>query len=91
MHDHAVDPGRHDLGGADLRGVPDERVAVEHDEVRHLPRCEGAGVVAVVHPRRPAGVRRERGLEVEGLPGQELMRDTGRFLFFFAPEVEVVS
>ena len=23
-------------------------------------------------------------------PGQELMRETGRFLFFFPPEVEVV-
>ena len=28
---------------------------------------------------------------VDDDPGQELMRETGRFLFFFAPEVEVVA
>jgi hypothetical protein len=28
---------------------------------------------------------------VDDDPGQELMRETGRFLFFFAPEVEVVT
>jgi hypothetical protein len=27
---------------------------------------------------------------VEGLPGQELLRESGRFMFFFAPEVEVL-
>ena len=31
------------------------------------------------------------GVTVDGDPGQELMRDTGRFLFFFADEVEVVE
>jgi hypothetical protein len=31
------------------------------------------------------------GVTVDDDPGQELMRDTGRFLFFFAPEVEVVE
>jgi hypothetical protein len=31
------------------------------------------------------------GVTVDGDPGQELMRDTGRYLFFFAPEVEVVD
>lgn len=30
------------------------------------------------------------GVTVDGDPGQELMRDSGRYLFFFAPEVEVV-
>jgi hypothetical protein len=30
------------------------------------------------------------GVTIDGDPGQDLMRDTGRFLFFFAPEVEVV-
>ena len=30
------------------------------------------------------------GVTVDGDPGQELLRETGRFLFFFAPEVEVV-
>ena len=30
------------------------------------------------------------GVTIDGDPGQELMRDTGRYLFFFAPEVEVV-
>jgi hypothetical protein len=29
------------------------------------------------------------GVTVDDDPGQELMRDTGRFLFFFANEVEV--
>jgi hypothetical protein len=28
---------------------------------------------------------------VDDDPGQDLMRETGRFLFFFAPEVEVIS
>ena len=28
---------------------------------------------------------------VDDDPGQELMRETSRFLFFFAPEVEVVE
>ena len=31
------------------------------------------------------------GVTVDGDPGQELMRDTGRFLYFFAEEVEVVE
>jgi hypothetical protein len=30
------------------------------------------------------------GLTIDDDPGQELMRDSGRLLFFFAPEVEVV-
>jgi len=30
------------------------------------------------------------GVTVDGVPGQELMRETGRFLFFFPPEVEVL-
>ena len=28
---------------------------------------------------------------VDGDPGQDLMRETGRYLFFFAPEVEALS
>jgi hypothetical protein len=31
------------------------------------------------------------GVTIDDDPGQELMRDTGRYLFFFAPEVEVVD
>ena len=31
------------------------------------------------------------GVTVDDDPGQELMRETGRYLFFFAPEVEVVE
>jgi hypothetical protein len=31
------------------------------------------------------------GVTVDGDPGQELMRETGRLLFFFPPEVEVIS
>jgi hypothetical protein len=31
------------------------------------------------------------GVTVDGDPGQDLMRETGRFVFFFAPEVEVIS
>jgi hypothetical protein len=31
------------------------------------------------------------GVTIDGDPGQELMRETGRYLFFFAPEVEVVQ
>ncbi len=31
------------------------------------------------------------GVTVDGDPGQDLMRETGRYLFFFAPEVEVVQ
>ena len=31
------------------------------------------------------------GVTVDDDPGQELMRETGRLLFFFAPEVEVVE
>ena len=31
------------------------------------------------------------GLTVDGDPGQELMRDTGRYLYFFAGEVEVLD
>jgi inactivated superfamily I helicase len=31
------------------------------------------------------------GVTVDDDPGQDLMRETGRFLFFFAPEVEVVA
>ena len=30
-------------------------------------------------------------MTVDGDPGQELMRETSRFLFFFPPEVEVVE
>jgi hypothetical protein len=31
------------------------------------------------------------GLTIDDDPGQELMRETGRYLFFFAPEVEVIE
>jgi hypothetical protein len=31
------------------------------------------------------------GVTIDGDPGQELMRETGRFLFFFPPEVEVLE
>jgi hypothetical protein len=31
------------------------------------------------------------GVTIDGDPGQDLMRDTGRYLYFFAPEVEVVE
>jgi hypothetical protein len=31
------------------------------------------------------------GVTIDGDPGQELLRDSGRLLFFFAPEVEVLS
>ena len=34
--------------------------------------------------------RAHLGVTIDDDPGQELMRDTGRYLFFFAPEVEVV-
>jgi hypothetical protein len=30
------------------------------------------------------------GVTVDNDPGQALMRETGRFLFFFTPEVEVL-
>jgi hypothetical protein len=31
------------------------------------------------------------GVTIDGDPGQDLMRETGRYLFFFAPEVEVLA
>jgi hypothetical protein len=31
------------------------------------------------------------GVTIDDDPGQDLMRDTGRYLFFFAPEVEVIE
>jgi hypothetical protein len=31
------------------------------------------------------------GLTIDDDPGQDLMRETGRFLYFFAPEVEVID
>ena len=31
------------------------------------------------------------GVTIDDDPGQELMHETGRFLFFFTPEVEVVA
>jgi hypothetical protein len=31
------------------------------------------------------------GVTVDGEPGQDLLRETNRFLFFFPPEVEVIS
>ena len=30
-------------------------------------------------------------MTIDDDPGQELMRDTGRYLFFFAAEVEVIE
>jgi hypothetical protein len=35
--------------------------------------------------------RTHLGLTIDGDPGQELMRDTGRYRYFFAPEVEVIE
>ncbi|HEY5430580.1 MAG TPA: hypothetical protein VIK04_15795, partial [Solirubrobacteraceae bacterium] len=35
--------------------------------------------------------RTHLGLTIDGDPGQELMRDAGRFRYFFAPEVEVIE
>jgi hypothetical protein len=31
------------------------------------------------------------GVTIDGDPGQELLRETGRYLYFFAPEVEVIE
>ena len=31
------------------------------------------------------------GVTIDDDPGQELLRETGRYLYFFAPEVEVVE
>ena len=31
------------------------------------------------------------GVTIDDDPGQELMRESGRYLFFFAPEVEVID
>jgi hypothetical protein len=31
------------------------------------------------------------GVTIDGDPGQDLMRETGRLLYFFAPEVEVIE
>jgi hypothetical protein len=31
------------------------------------------------------------GVTIDDDPGQDLMRETGRFLYFFAPEVEVID
>ena len=31
------------------------------------------------------------GVTIDGDPGQQLLRETSRFLFFFAPELEVVE
>ena len=31
------------------------------------------------------------GVTIDDDPGQELMRETGRFLYFFAPELEVIE
>ncbi len=30
-------------------------------------------------------------MTIDDDPGQDLMRETGRFLYFFAPEVEVID
>jgi hypothetical protein len=35
--------------------------------------------------------RTHLGLTIDDDPGQELMRDTGRYLYFFAHEVEVID
>ncbi len=35
--------------------------------------------------------RTHLGLTIDGDPGQDLMRETGRLLYFFAPEVEVIG
>ena len=55
------------------------------------------------HPQRPYALdyieriftdydgRTHLGLTIDDDPGQELMRDTGRYLYFFAHEVEVID
>jgi hypothetical protein len=35
--------------------------------------------------------RTHLGVTIDDDPGQDLMRETGRFLYFFAPEVEVIG
>src|SRR4051812_9567131 len=63
----AVDPRGDHLRRADPGSAAGERIAVEDGEVGDLARRDGAGVVAVVRPGRPTGVRRERGSEVDRL------------------------
>ncbi len=35
--------------------------------------------------------RQHFGVTIDDDPGQELMRDTGRYLYFFADEIEVIE
>jgi len=37
------------------------------------------------------GGKTHLGVTIDDDPGQDLMRDTGRYLFFFGPEVEVIE
>ena len=46
--------------------------------------------VTVERIQRDYDGRVHLGVSVEA-PGQEILRDTGRFLWFFPPEVEVVE
>src|SRR6478735_1058492 len=68
--DLSPDPDALDPGGADLVGGV-EGVAVEEDEVRDRAGLDHPGVVAVAHPGRAGGVRREGDLEGQGLVGEE--------------------
>ena len=69
-----ADPGRRDPGRADLvrPGRRTGRGRAPPGRPRHPARARRRRrAVAVVDPRRAGGVRRERGLEVERLLGQE--------------------
>ncbi len=55
----------------------------------HARMLEGQ-TVTVERIQRDYDGRVHLGVSVEA-PGQEILRDTGRFLWFFPPEVEVVE
>src|SRR5450755_2426033 len=61
----ACDVAEQDRGGTNLLGRPGERVPVEHDEVRKPARLDSAGLIEVVHVRRPCGVGGQRRAEAE--------------------------
>jgi hypothetical protein len=79
-----------EVGGRRLRRGGKVRLRPREDADLHARMLDGR-VATVERILVDVEGRTHLGVTIDGEPGQQLLRETGRLLFFFPPEVEVID